>query len=223
VTPAFATVPLSGLSPAPGRIEHSFGEPGTRCTTGTCVEACPMYGVCHCGCGQVTSRMKWNSADRGYVSGKHHRYIWGHFRPPLSPGFDASKAVPYSDVAGMVQALWDELGLYGTADRIGVSRRCASMWHNGHMRWVQRKTAAKIEHAYRTLDWELRQIQVPVEPLRHYFALHDLSPTYVYPKGSYAIRQFYRPTTSYLSADEMAVAAGMHPSEIWPDWWEYAA
>jgi hypothetical protein len=183
------------------------------------VPECQLWGVCHCGCGARTSAPKWSHNSHGYVKGMYHRYLWQHFQP-ANP-YDGDRCgVVYSQVAGMVNALFDELGLHEGAKRIGVSWRCLSMWHNGHMAHVQRASAAKIERAYDSLDKNLRRIKLPLAPLRELFALRGLTPGMVWPKGHYFDRLFYNETVGLIAADEMAVSAGMHPWEVWGDWFE---
>jgi hypothetical protein len=189
------------------------------CTSGTCVPECGLYGWCHCGCGAAATKADCSNAYRGYVGGRYFRYLWQHFRP-TNP-YDGDKCgVPYSEVRGMVAALLDELGLYEAAKRVGMSARCVSMWHNDHMAHVQRRSAAKIESAYNSMDYKLRLEKLPTEPMRNFLVRSGQTPETAWPPSHRFRRYCYRPTVSTLNADEMAVSLGAHPSEIWPNWWE---
>jgi hypothetical protein len=189
---------------------------------GTCVPECELYSRCHCGCGEATSAPGWTHRSHGYVKGRHHRYLWQHFRP--SNPYDGDRCgVPYEDVRGMVNALFGELGLREASERVGVSGRCLSMWRNGHMAHVQRRSAVKIKRAYDSLDGQLRRVQLPTAPLRDFFAAHGLTPTMVWPKSHYHARAFHKPTVSLILADEMAIAVGYHPSAIWDGWFDLEA
>lgn len=42
-------------------------------------------GVCQCGCGKTTTKIKWSDKSRGLIKGQHRRFIRGH----------ANKVIPY--------------------------------------------------------------------------------------------------------------------------------
>jgi hypothetical protein len=203
----------SGHSPQRRAAQRS----NTCSAPGTCVPDCRLYGKCHCLCGQPTTIAKWSQHSHGYVGGRYFRYRWQHYHPK-NP-YDGDKCgVPYAAVAGMVEALWSELRLHGTAEQVGVSWRAVSMWHNGHMKYVQRRTAANIERAFNNLDRALRKEQIPTAPMREFLARRGLSGE-VFPDKTHR-RYSYRPTVSVIVADEMACSLGYHPSEIWKDWFD---
>lgn len=187
---------------------------------GTCEPSCPMYGWCHCNCGERTTKPVESYVGRGYDRNHYHRYRWQHWRP-YNP-YDGDKcAVRYEEVAGMVQALWDEYGLKGTAKRVGVSIRCVSMWHNGHYKHVQRATAKKIEKAWEAMSLNLLRTKVSMAPLRQYFRDNGLVINAVWPEPHPYQRQIQREWGSLLMADDMATSLGLHPYQIWgPGWYD---
>lgn len=185
-----------------------------------------MYGWCHCGCGARPALAPQDRTSKGYRRGHPYRYLM-HHGPLQCIGFDEHKGVHLADVVWMLQAMQSEgMTVAAISRATGMSEshifKLLTGWRG--QRFVQRKTAARIEKAYDRLDRHLHHVHVPMGPMRDYLAINDISPAQLWPKGSYYIRQFYRPTASYLVADEMAVSAGAHPSEVWgPMWWELAA
>lgn len=39
----------------------------------------PKTGLCGCGCGQRTTRARFDSPQTGYIAGEFHRFIHGHY------------------------------------------------------------------------------------------------------------------------------------------------
>src|SRR6266540_766368 len=126
-------------------------------TRGTCVPECPMYGTCHCGCGEATSVARQNDRHRQVARG--HHYIFRHSHSLVSRAIWRSMAgnpanwhtyeVPLERVRPLAEFLWHRYGLEKGADVAGIhfSTLYAVLTARQGKRAVRNQTARKIVNA----------------------------------------------------------------------------
>ena len=61
---------------------------------------------------------------------------------------------------------------------------------------------------------------VPTAPLRAYMNRERLSINGIFGSNSARARAVHRPLIGIYKADDLACALGLHPIQIWPDWYE---
>ena len=98
---------------------------------GTCNPSCPMYGVCHCGCGEATTVERWDSIRENVEAGRPHAFVrYHHKRDPQvrMRGRKYSRSgVPLTLVLPDLRFL---LHVHGTQRRIAQELGCAQSWVN---------------------------------------------------------------------------------------------
>ena len=137
----------------------------TCAARGTCNPGCPMYGVCHCGCGEMPTMPRWNSVGENEVGGQPHAFVrYHHKRDPQAKlrGRKYSRSgVPIALVLPDLRAL---LHLHGSQRRVAQELGCAQSWVNAMLGGKVRRTnlgmaqkIAEIARGGRNLDADWRK------------------------------------------------------------------
>ena len=107
---------------------------------GTCVPDCPMYGICHCGCGRATNIADQGNTKRLLVRGRPFAYVHRHAPgsnkggPPKWGGHGcwSKNGVPVEKIRPLADWLWERYGSWGRVAAVtGIPTATLKGWR-GH-------------------------------------------------------------------------------------------
>lgn len=120
---------------------------------GTCEPGCPLYGICHCGCGQPTKLAPSSSAARSCVGGRLRVWLRGHASRLPKDGSEAAEqarevlerlVAAYGSVAAVGRAYSARFSLRERSGERQLSRIRAG-------RAVRAETLDRLETLWRSL------------------------------------------------------------------------
>ena len=130
---------------------------------GTCNPSCPMYGVCHCGCGARQRPSSSNNASILRTKGEPAAFQRGHNkRVNGAHGFGARwtrNGIATKVLLPDLQALLHVWGRCSTAEQIGMSEawvRAVRDRSIKHTSWATAQRVAEAVRGSRSLDAEWR-------------------------------------------------------------------